>query len=216
MMVEITQQEYEQYQAFLNNDLFYKKMESVKSAGSLERDIDAPIKNIVAMLALAGFEPIFSCCGFNYAGQPMHKTHNYGMVYVQMKANGRNLRFIEKAQPFFRQKIWRGFHLKEDGVFGGKIYLWAPFEQQWANEHGSRCGEHPWKDKDCIHYPEYALFAIGALEKLLVDNDYLLIDKIVLHDANRNMKDKFRNWQYPVLEPWIIEKDAILDDIHNS
>ncbi len=210
MSVMITDQAYEQYQALLNNFKFNQKLESVEETGSLENDIDIPIRGIVGMLALLRFEPLFSCCGFNYVGQPCHKTHQYGTVYVQMKGNLRNTAFIEKAQPFFEVSAWKGFCV-QDATFGVKAYISADFTLGWKREQGIKDGEHPWNNKDCIHYCEHGLFAIKSLEKLLLANEHLFSEEVILKDANANMKDMFNNWQYPVLNDWIIKKEDILE-----
>jgi hypothetical protein len=51
-----------------------KMIRSRDSVLSLEEDVDTPMKKIMVMLALLEVKTYFSCCGFNYNGQPVHKV----------------------------------------------------------------------------------------------------------------------------------------------
>ena len=81
MSVLISDEDYKEYRTLQHNALFQQKLESVRGMKNLRDDIDVPIRKLVAMFALLGCTPLWSCCGFDYDGQPMHKTHEYGNIY---------------------------------------------------------------------------------------------------------------------------------------
>jgi hypothetical protein len=64
----------------MQNDTSFKDvLASEETIQNLEDDIDKPMKLIVGAAALIGAKPQWSCCGFNYDGQPAHKDHVYGL-----------------------------------------------------------------------------------------------------------------------------------------
>src|SRR3990167_10289827 len=97
-MPELTEQEFQEY---LNLRSLYsreKMLESVRSVRCLRDDIDQPIRNCVAYLALLGCNPVWSCCGFDYIGQPIHKSHEYGSSGFCLTDNEQTRRLSESLE----------------------------------------------------------------------------------------------------------------------
>ena len=217
MAVTISDTEYKQYQSFLNNYKFSKKINSVKETKFLEYDIDEPIRNIIAMFALLRCKPLFSCCGFNYQGQPMHKTHRFGSVYIQLEYDDN----IKKVICALYDEL--KCNSSEDGWLAGftpntvpvpKIYLQASFEKSWILKDSNQ----DWNKQDCIHYPEWGVFKIKELEQALWAMNDDFSDKVILTDGNHKYKEEWRHWQYPALEQWTIKKNDYkrLSDQYNN
>jgi hypothetical protein len=183
--MRISNQEYEELQA-------YKREVSLQEIINLEDDIDFPIRNTVAILALAGASPMFSCCGFDYRGQPAHKAHQYGEPYVMMKDD-------EKTREVM-----------------GRIYSRLPFGWKVASRRGliylelTSINNPHWDNPKAIHYSENMVISINELEKYLFM--YLrefMVDKVVLYDTNAGHNTSLKYWQYTPKNPWEITIDSL-------
>lgn len=203
----ISRKDYDEYRQLKENVLIQSKFDSVRDTKHLKDDIDIPVRSIIAMLALLGCNPIFSCCGFDYDGQPLHKSHEYGCSYFTMGKNEKSVGLVGVLEDY-------GIVIKEDGKSDG----WSWWEHKnaiflrsaFTREHKEM--KYPWVDsRTCIHYCEIAVFNIDKLEKFLWRLRTSFLDVITLVDTNHVYKRdrKIRNWQYPSLEPWIITADNV-------
>lgn len=187
--MRITKEQYEEYQKLKKWAEREKILTSAKSVKKLEDDIDEPIKKCVAMLALLRCEPTFSCCGFDYDGQPFHKSHQYGEPYVRMKSNLYSLALT--SQPL--QYGWQAAM-----VVGEVTLVW----KSHGNPH--------WRNTNCIHYSEEIVGAIGWLEWALSQNKDKMLDEVTLEDTNKKNRGINRFWQYPPKKDWVVRKKDIL------
>lgn len=190
-MKNITDKKYEEYLALKR----WAKRENVYQSACaiirLEDDIDLPVKKCVAMFALLGFQPLFSCCGFDYHGQPIHKSHQYGRPYFMFQGNPKSLSLVGCRFSMG----WRSVSMYNKTT----VFLENVIE---GNPH--------WRKKDCIHFSEECNIAISWIEKWLLSNKSLMADTITLEDTNQNYKkNSIRFWQYPAKEPWIIQKELL-------
>jgi len=209
MSVLISDENYKEYMTLQHNALFQQKMDSVRAQTNLKNDIDNPIRNLVAMFALLGCKPLYSCCGFDYDGQPMHKTHEYGSTYIRLSANkstADTLKKLSEREIIERTLVWDVKDISSD-----KWIVWATpkFAQLMCDfdYETSKMG-YPWAFSSCIHFYEYGVIRINYLEsavKRLFISEFA--DEIVLKDTNKLQPGA---WQYPVLEDWIIKKEEIL------
>lgn len=191
-MKSITDEEYDE---FLRLQKIFSKqtiLDSAKSITKLEDDIDAPIKKCVAMFALLECVPIYSCCGFDYDGQPIHKSHQYGRPYLILTVNPATTAFLDFL---YKQKtLWfasRGNHPK-----------WVNLELV--------CDMNPhWRKEECIHFYEECLVGISRLESVLLKLQSYMIDQIEIVDTNYLAKKQVKYWQYPPKEPWTVKKELI-------
>ena len=207
MPVLISDEDYKEYRILQNNSIFQQKLDSVRGMKNLKYDIDLPIRRLVAMFALLGCEPIWSCCGFDYDGQPMHKSHEYGAVYIVLNKNEQTKRVIENL-------VMLNWVRPKDPDNGTSrwvcwqndfwLYLQSDFDYEWGKT------QYPWSLKSCLHYCEIGVIQINNLERVLENNfrnDFT--DTVILHDSNKRQKERVSNWQYPLLEDWIITKNEI-------
>ncbi|MBT4586155.1 hypothetical protein HN960_05150 [Candidatus Peregrinibacteria bacterium] len=184
--MKISKEEYAEYQTLLKKSKYIYSRDSAKSIKSLEDDIDLPIKDCVAMLALIGCEPVFSCCGFDYDGQPLHKSHQLGYPYVRLTDN-------LYSEALLTSPFKQGWTAK---IFGSQISL----------ELNTSMNPH-WRKASCIHYSEEAVIGIQYLENLLHNNKHLFNDFVVLKDTNASHASELKFWQYPPKTPWTIYKE---------
>jgi|SRR3972149_3316108 len=178
-----------------------RNFESVRNVEYLKDDIDLPIRSIVAMLALLKCKPIFSCCGFDYDGQPIHKSHEYGCVYFMMEANQYTYDLVNKLTEM---KV--ALKLNKDG--NTSWMYWEHKNVMFLRSSftvGHKKVNCPWvSSRECIHYSEIASFKINELETTLWLFKDSFLDEIILLDTNEKYKTLFRSWQYPSLKPWKI------------
>ena len=205
MPVTISDKDYEEYRILQHNAIFQEKLRSIKETKSLEYDIDIPIRKLVAMFALLGCEPLWSCCGFDYYGQPMHKTHEYGDSFIVFKNIDRAREIILTLESK-GLIVGRGSETNKWEVWSinDVIYLRTDFDYFHTQS------KYPWTMKSCIHYSELALIKINELENALF---YFFgeefVEEVTLSDSNKIQKRTLKNWQYPILEDWIIKKEYI-------
>jgi hypothetical protein len=191
-MKEITEKQYDEYVSLRRWAKREKVWVSAKGITKLEDDVDLPIKKCVAMCALLGLEPLFSCCGFDYDGQPYHKSHQYGEPYIMFKSNPKTLSLLTYPPN------WKFGWLMRKHV-QNTILLVLKVE---GNPH--------WRKKDCIHFAEELVISIAWLERFLSFQKDAFLDEIILCDTNQNYKKSgVRFWQYPPKEDWVIQKEMI-------
>jgi hypothetical protein len=193
-MPEITNEQFEEYEKLKKWAKREGVLKSARDVTKLEDDIDAPIKNCVGMLALLGCEPTYSCCGFDYTGQPFHKSHQYGRPYIIMRSNSRTLDFV---QILLHQKSTWYVDTIDKNFCAVQVM----------------CGMNPyWRKEECIHFAEECVIAISWLEKILFQLKTVMFPRIVIEDTNQSVKNDIEYWQYPPKSPWIVE----LSDIEES
>ncbi len=208
MAVTVSDNEYTELQTLRSYCIREKNIESAKSMKMLENDIDLPIKTIVGMFALLGCQPLFSCCGFDYEGQPVHKTHEYGNAYINLRDNSNTKQVIDFfisigffADTYKRTSQWRTWKIEQDKI----VFVAQSFD--WKD----RKMGYPWTKENCIHYSEKGVIGLHELRKKLyyAFKDHFL-SQITLRDTNQNHNKNLAYWQYPASEPWEINKDELL------
>ncbi len=189
-MPKITDEEFNEYQSLIKWAKREKVYKSAKDTTRLEDDIDEPVKNCVAMLALLGCQPVYSCCGFDYTGQPFHKSHQYGRPYFMLRASPRTDEFLIVLSK--QKTIW---FATPNGFFVN-IELMAGMNPHWRRE-------------ECIHFSEECVLGIHWMERFLWNCRSGMLEEIVLEDTNNKVKMDVNYWQYPPKEPWLIKKSEI-------
>lgn len=187
----IKKEEFNEFQEYKKWKRKRKIREAVERVEFLEDDIDAPIRNCVAMTALLGASPIFSCCGFDYADQPEHKSHQYGNPYIKFRLTENSLNLcllIHNSLPFWRIKI------EDVGTIDLEVIV-------KGNPH--------WRNDECIHFSEECVIVIGRLEKLLWGLEKNMSEGVVLCDTNDASRKGNKYWQYPPKKEWEIKKYEI-------
>lgn len=206
MPVLISDEAYKEYRILQNTAIFQQKLDSVRGMVNLKNDIDIPMRKLVAMFALLECSPMWSCCGFDYDRQPMHKTHEYGNTYLalQYTMRTRSILKILVAGKWIRPRSdntdqW------EFWINNGVLYLRSDFD------FFHRKNQYPWAMNNCIHFSELAVSKIRELEILTVGyfGDEFR-DSVVLKDTNINQKRVVQNWQYPTLEDWTVTLSDVL------
>lgn len=158
----------------------------------LEDHIDEPIKKCVAGMALLGYNPIMSCCGFNYKGEKVPKKH-LKKTYM----------YLKPAQPFdtafYNIMIDSQWTLKGLGK-----YCFDFFANTWD-------ANHPWNEEGCPHFYEVFAIAINSLEKAIerVPKDFFA-ENVLLKDGNEDYKKNIKHWQYEPAEPWKITYEEFI------
>lgn len=213
MSVLVSENEYKELQGLRSH---YKRENNLKSANSmksLENDIDIPIKTIVGMFALMGCCPKFSCCGFDYAGQPIHKTHEYGNAYVMLDDNHNTKEVIDflvgkklVEDTFKKTSRWRSWKIEKDRqVFVALAFDWLESER-----------DYPWTKTNCIHYAEKGVIGLNYLRKHLYRIRNAFLEEITLTDTNEQLHKNLAYWQYPALESWKINKEELMGEIEKE
>ena len=169
---------------------------------SLKHHIDQPIRKAVAGMALLGFKPLMSCCGFNYEGQEEGRKHFKGKPYMYLDARQETM---DATQRYLIVNI-----LIDSRWCMGAISNRFPLLDFYAN---TWTKDHPWADPDCPHNPEMAVLAIHSLNNSISNfiqaNEKMVIDRgdVELVDGNETMYKDIPNWQYKPAEPWKINLD---------
>lgn len=190
--MEITQEQYEEYsnlKRMLENQV---KLDAAKSVRRLEDDIDTPVRKCVAAFALLGCEPKWSCCGFDYDGQPLYKHHQYGRVYFILGNNDHTTGVI-RLFPKFSEGVWIARAISQDEI-DFHLEFFNPIPQ--------------WCSNDCIHYHEPAAVGIGQLELYLAKFQDIFSETATVKDSNGRFRHLFPAWQFPAREDWIVTKDS--------
>jgi hypothetical protein len=190
--MEITEEEYQQYEDLKRWAKREGVLKSAKETENLEDDIDEPVKICVAMFALLGCNPVYSCCGFDYSGQPYHKSHQYGRPYFILSSNASSTNIIFELSK-----------LKSNWVASPNTRSYVNLELM--------AGKNPhWRKEECIHFSEECVIAIGQMELFLRRFEGRMIESIVLIDTNSISKKHHKYWQYPPKSPWHIQKKDVI------
>ena len=205
-MPQISDEEYAEFELLRERGRFEAVRASVLSVETLEEDVDEPLRLCVAMLALLGCEPMWSCCGFDYFGQPLHKSHQYGLCGIVMRDN-ENSRCAAEEIPnipyreYFRGHLWQ---MKFSTHYGNSLFhLTTRLDGEVGNV---------WPNRNCIHFSEPAVIAIGLLEEHLMSRVLSEgSERITLRDSNGAWRDRFPAWQYPERAAWHITKTGIVN-----
>lgn len=168
------------------------------AAATLEQDIDTPIKKCVMALALLGCEPMWSCCGFDYEGQPIHKSHQGESAWVVLRDNARSRCLAERleteALPFREYaNAWKTNFALHYGDARCTLYSQLRAHNTWPNP-------------ECIHFSEPAAIAIQVLETYLLSLADEFQETVILTDTNVEFQKRFNWWQYPTKAPWVVRK----------
>lgn len=210
MPVIISDEDYKEYRVLQHNALFQQKLDSVRGMKNLKDDIDVPIRKLVAMFALLGCEPQWSCCGFDYDGQPMHKTHEYGDVYIALTNSERTLQVMATLINYKIIKLVR----VEEPITTNDWYVWRNAQliiMRSDFDYFQTQSNYPWTMHSCIHFSELATIQIYRLEQAILKLFNLeFLESEVLQDTNHQQKKHLYNWQYPTLEDWVVTKEDIL------
>lgn len=195
-MPEITDKEFVELQRLRN-------LYSANSIKTLEDDIDAPIKNCVAALALLGCQPRWSCCGFDYVGQPLHKDHTHGQVYFAMLSNldSEGLEWKLRDSGHAYQSAWK---FRRD-MCDGKRQV----------SMGTRI-EATWKKEESIHYSEQGATYIKYLEEILMGLVSEMATEARVTDTNKEYRERFSLWQYPPKNEWVIDRAWLIKSVANG
>ena len=168
-------------------------------SNKLEDHIDTPIKKCVAGLAIMGFKPIFSCCGFSYKDEAVKKSHLPRKSYIYIDIKDTSLLIKGVLLDIAYQSQW--------GIgFVGENSVELKYEG-WNDN-------HPWAAKDSPHQAEMNVIAINRLERVLAEklktgmeveeNSNFLTRTVSLVDGNRIWKENggLKYWQYEPCENW--------------
>jgi hypothetical protein len=198
-MKTVTWKQYHEYLSLKRQYEMDLRYESAINT-SLESDIDSPIRNCVMGLALLGCEPQWSCCGFDYANQPIHKSHQTGRCYFVLK---NPIKTLAMFNVLVQMKIPLGDYW-ECQAKQGMIDFHADFKNIITQ----------WDSNNSIHYAEQATQFIRYLELALVSMKYELADSYTLTDTNSMYRWYFPEWQYPPKESWTFTKEQFLERVH--
>jgi len=199
----ITKSQQNEYEALKKRYSMDMKRESILRL-SLEEDIDAPVKSCVMGLAILGCDPRWSCCGFDYHGQPIHKNHDYGSVYFGLVYNDSTKKYLSRffeSPDWMFPKTWQVTLSKNDGV-----------PMVWLSNQFVR--KELWDGQDSIHYSELAATRIRYLEYSLLSVSGDMAQDTILVDENSRYNRRFKFWQYPPKCPWSFTKDQFLERVH--
>lgn len=193
-MKTLTDKQYEEYRNLKKWAKREKVWVSADGICCLKDDIDLPIRKCVAMTALLGMEPTFSCCGFDYHGQPYHKSHQYGEPYIMVRKNKVTEKWLTMGG---NGTIGGGWKIRKHVTNTCLIILKVQ-------------GNPYWRKRDCIHFAEEVVLGIAWLEKALSGmQEYFLPNWLLLDTNNNYKKNGVKHWQYPPKEPWLIEKSML-------
>jgi hypothetical protein len=158
----------------------------------LKDHIDDPIKKTVVGLSLLGFKTHMSCCGFEYKGSQVKKSHLTGKAYVYLDAEQvfASPELKERLCDLSLRSKW-----KFEALSGGKYIDF--YGEKWPET-------HPWVSKDAVHSYENAVLNIWTLNKAIeVWEDYFK-DYAYIRDGNHKYKELTTYWQYEPAEPWYV------------
>ena len=186
---KFSEDEYEEYRNLKRQAERIQIFDSMQKVTNLEDDIDLPIKRCVAAFALLGCQPRWSCCGFDYVGQPLHKYHQYGRIYFILAHNP----FSEQLCKNITESSSWEYTVCDNGTIDFRLDATNVIPQ--------------WNDPQCPHYHEPFAAYIQHLETYLYQLQDLFADQATLCDTNNIMTDVLPNWQYKPMEPWIIRKE---------
>lgn len=168
----------------------------VETLDPLEDHVDEPIKKCVVGMALLGFQPLFSCCGFTYRGEKVKKDHIWGKPYI----------FLNHAIMSGPLKALLVDLSINTGWTIGNI---APTIVDFYFYNNAANTPPSWKEKDSPHFHEPSVLAISRLEKQLEAlKEHFKPTEI--KDGNVIWKEdlKIRHWQYPSCASWKVTPET--------
>lgn len=166
----------------------------VESNELLENHIDEPIKKCVVGMALLGFKPIMSCCGFTYKDEKVPKKH-LGKAYIYLShddiiKNGRSTNLLQ----LMYLSGWKIDILDKNFI--------DFYSNTWQKD-------HPWNDKNCPHYYEMFVLAINSLEKTLETLKAHFNKEAIIEDGNKFYLEKVSKfWQYKPCKDWVVTPET--------
>ncbi len=173
----------------------------------LEDHIDTPIKKCVVGLALIGFKPVFSCCGFTYSNEEVPKSHLPLKSYIFIDAA---LNYNQRAMLLHLAMESRWI-IGQTAGFNEKSNFLDFYYTGWETG-------HPWAAADSPHRPEKNVIAIHFLEQVLgyfiqeisKTNPKAFESPIILTDGNKIYKEVIglKHWQYQPCDDWEISLDT--------
>jgi hypothetical protein len=159
---------------------------------NLSDNIDLPIKKAVAGMALLGFTPIMSCCGFSYEGE-YKKSHLGNKPYIYLYRNFDNDQLL--LAKLSRLSILSEWQFRAYNFF--------------IDFHGQRFGkDHPWGHPESFHSYEMPLISIkgllDAIKSMKAD-----FRPCVLKDGNEIWAKRLNTqfWQAKPAQPWVISPE---------
>lgn len=168
----------------------------------LEYHIDDPIKKCVVGMALLGFTPLMSCCGFEYKGEKVKKTHLLDKPYI----------YLDVDKVFESSGMCRNL-LNLAKSANWKLNFSSP-SAYFIDFHGLGWeNNHPWKTEGCPHRHEMPNISISQLEKAIeVWKDHFL-PKVEIIDGNKKYTElfKLKYWQYEPTESWIVTPETFFN-----
>jgi hypothetical protein len=200
----LTQEEFNKMSIAVNKMNLDINKEILSAVDKLEDDIDAPMKNSIAMMALLGMEPTWCCCGFNYEGQPAYKDHSLGYMYVMLKNIDRSFSVFQKM---IKSKFW------EVGAF--EINLCKCDLIPFFSLRKAIVRPGYWNTSTSVHLHELGATGIKYLEQMLLEQKEDFATRTLLTDTNEKYR-KTTSWQYPGRKPWNILKKNILKNLNTQ
>lgn len=163
----------------------------------LEDHIDEPIKKVVVGLALLGFHPVMSCCGFNYKGEKVAKTHLINKPYVYL-----DTKYLEAFHDSLLMRLAFGSGWTID--FNPKGNRFVDFWSRTWNK------GHPWEESKCPHQPEGCILAINSLEQCIEKSRSKFQEWFNIVDGNSIYINEFKlkHWQYAPTDPWRVTPET--------
>jgi hypothetical protein len=159
-------------------------------------DIDKPMLRTVIGLALLGCEPMWSCCGYDYLGQPIHKRHVFGLLYICCRKNLASEIVLPKL-PYLGGACnqWALLDYPRDGI--PSLYL----EFRWGH------GKYAWTDwspKDAHLFGEIPQVELSHLEFGISKLEECFQESAIIRDTNDDYRSRHPYWQYPTLGDWTV------------
>lgn len=174
--------------------------ETTPTIKRLEDEIDRPLKRSIALLNLLGFKTKWCCCGFDYQGQPSHKSHTYDSLQIFIEDNEDTKKFFILFLDSMHQNDGWSVQLFR---LAGQNTCWALTTPFGAANIGAPAD---WNKHTSEHYHEVPNIKIKALEDFLVQLGECMEDETTLEDSNAAMTKVYRDWNVAPSEPWVIKK----------
>jgi len=193
--MEVDDNEYAEFLAIRTEQAIERRRKSEQSVTDLEDDIDEPIRSCVAKLALLGLEPRWSCCGFDYIGQPPHKSHQYGAAWVVLNYN-------QRCTWLFEHAIDIRFN---DYINGWRTNLYRHYDRNYVSLRSELTNGNAWPDPDSTHYYESGSIAIAYLDEFLSSHQDEFFEIATVTDTNAEFMNLYPTWQYSPKLPWVIQ-----------
>ena len=196
-MIEITEEQFDEYSNLKLRDRQSRARLSMQHIKTLEQDIDAPVRDTVAMLALLGCRVMWSCCGFDYPEQPDHKKHTLGQPYIMIHFDKESYSLAHAM--FSTQWPYAGaWHILIRNHDGFPVLV--------LETNIARRGE--WSDAGCIYFSELGSTYIQYLNDFLVSLSYKFADSVTIKDTNKAYRSKFPSWEYEPKSDWIVKRES--------